>query len=65
MNLEKYLLLSIKELSIIVILFIGAAFIHNLIYKIFPVMVIIIVYFIIAVIYTIFHHVKRIRKKKR
>ena len=65
MNLEKYLLLSIKELGIIIILFIGATVIHNLIYNMFPVMVIIVVYFIIAVIYTVFHHVKRIRKKKR
>ena len=80
MNLEKYLLLNLKKLGMIVGAFILAVLLHNLIYALFysyysrtggdePVFfliatVVIPVYFLIAVGYTIFHHVKRIKKKR-
>jgi len=72
MNLEKYLLLTIKKIGIIVVLFIIAVLLHNFISGwigveepvFFIIAVIVIpVYFLIAVGYTIFHHVKK-RKKR-
>ena len=71
MNLEKYLLLDVKKLLIIVFLFIGVVILHNLVFALFAfeealffiIAGIIIAYFIIAVGYTIFHHVKRRIKK--
>jgi hypothetical protein len=72
MNLEKYFLLDIKKLGIIVLSFIGALVLHNLIYGWFKVeepfffilaIIVVPVYFLIAVSYTIFHHVKRYIEK--
>jgi len=74
MNLEKYLLLNAKNLGIIILSFIVAVVLHNLIYGIFGIeeafffilaVFVIPVYFLISVGYTIFHHVKRIRKKAK
>ena len=78
MNWEKYLLLNVKKLFIVVGAFILAVLLHNLTYALFydyfsrtggdePVFFIIAViviplYFLIAVGYTIFHHVRKRRK---
>jgi uncharacterized paraquat-inducible protein A len=77
MNLEKYLLLDVRKIFLIIGAFIISILIHNFFYALTfieePVfflffllaVVVIPVYFIISVLYTIFHHVKRIVKKKR
>jgi len=75
MNLEKYLLLNWKKILIIIIAWVLAVILHNLIYALFydffnstggdePVFFIIAVfiiplYFIIAILYTISHKLKK------
>lgn len=73
MNCEKYLLLDVKKLLIIVGSFILAVILHNFVSGLlggidepvfFIIAVIIIpIYFLTAVGYTIFHHVKKRMKK--
>ena len=71
MNPEKYLLLNLKKLGIIIVSFIAAVILHNLISGMLgveePVLFILAVfviplYFLISVGYTVFHHVKRAKK---
>jgi hypothetical protein len=72
MNLKKYLLLDLKKVGIIIVSFIVAAVLHNLIYGIFNIeeavffllaVFVIPLYFVISVGYTVFHHVKKKKKK--
>ncbi len=76
MNTEKYLLLNAKNLVIIIISFIVAIVLHNLISGLFNIeeavffilaVIVIPLYFLVSVGYTIFHHVKRgtFSKKKK
>ena len=74
MKIEDYLFLDIQKAGMIVFAFILAILLHNFIYALFnfeePVFsilatIIIPLYFLISVIYTIFHHIKRRLKKKR
>ena len=74
MNLEKYLLLDLKKLVIIIVSFMVAVLLHNIISALIAVeeavffilaVFVIPLYFLISVGYTIFHHVKRAKKKKR
>lgn len=72
MNPEKYLLLDLKKLGIIIASFIVAVILHNLISGLFGIeeavffilaVIVIPLYFLISVGYTIFHHVKKAKKK--
>ena len=74
MKIEDYLFLDIKKTGAIVFAFIIAVLLHNFIYALFnfeePVFfllaaVVIPIYFLISIIYTIFHHIKKHLKKKR
>ena len=74
MTVEKYLYLNIRKLGIIVLTFIIALLIHNFFYYLFDIeepiffllaTFVIPIYFLVSVIYTIFHHVRRRLKKKK
>jgi len=73
MNLEKYLFLNIRKTGIIILAFVIALAFHNLIYAlsgleepVFFLLATLVIpfYFLISIIYTIFHHVKKHLKKK-
>ena len=73
MNIEKYLFLDIRKTGMIVFAFVIAVLLHNFISglisfeePVFFILAVIVipVYFLICVIYTIFHHVKRHLKKR-
>ena len=72
MNPEKYLLLDLKKLGIIIASFIVAVILHNLVSGLLGVeepvffilaVFVIPIYFLVSVGYTIFHHVKQAKKK--
>ena len=74
MNLEKYLVLDLKKLSLIVLSFFAAVILHNAVYGLFNVeeafffiiaVFVVPAYFLVAVFYTIFHHVKHSKKKSK
>ena len=80
MNLEKYFLLNLKKLLIIIFAFIAAVLLHNFVYALFYdyfirtggdepfffiiAVIIIPAYFLISAGYTIFYHVKKRVGKK-
>ncbi|MBW2995747.1 hypothetical protein KY332_00440 [Candidatus Woesearchaeota archaeon] len=80
MKLEKYLLLNLKKLLLIIGAFILAVLLHNLVYALFfdyfsrtggdeafffiIAIFVIPLYFLVSVGYTIFHHVRKRIKKK-
>lgn len=73
MNMEKYFLIDLKKLAIIIIAFIAAVILHNLISGIFGfeesvffllAVIVIPIYFVIMVAYTVFHHTSKVFKKK-
>ena len=74
MSLEKYLLLGMKKLGIIIFAFVVAVLLHNFISAgigaeepvfFFIAVLVIPLYFLIAVLYTIFHHVRKAVKKRK
>lgn len=73
MSLEKYLFLNTRKLLFIIGGMIVAILIHNILFGVFIfeeelffiAIIAIIVYFFIAVGYTAFHHIKRLKAKSK
>ena len=68
MNLEKYFLLNLKKVVIVIVSWILAVIIHNAIYGLFNVeeavffllaVIVIPIYFIIGIVYTIIKKIKK------